>query len=648
MALTEINGNKGNQQNQSRGGSTRQKDQREDTRVDSDKQAMEEDATSIRQNIQNPYGSNAASSRTLTALDKYVKDYIASKKAAAGIFQTFVVEKDVAVPAVVVAIIKEIQGTTVAITHPIMLVDNSNPPAPLEEVNHRGINYRHTTVWADALDDDYNNVIADTIERELGIEITEHIKARGTAIDYTLVPTEKMLSENSFQSNQLDNLILAIISGLDGVRAIEESDTSRDVKPENRGNDTTVLAEISLTPSTSTQATGEPLAEDFMIKVSEVPNDRYTDRNKNKAPSLNNRNAAQSSKVYGIVSGRIDFAYVQPEQPGYRPAIEDSACTIPEFIVAGFDVIDTAPSLTLLMQLVSSVGILDTQNPPLFLEAFDPQTLANNSSRNLGGLHAEVVDPESEVRQERIQFPPSTDPARFNKFVRATIQNRSAIAIEVPSHGPLAGLLALFENAANYAMGDRACAYANDLIIEACDVLTGGEFKELWDNGKVMQNTKAIIPVGHWIDANQIKRDSREFGYLYYLNLDNPQEAYEMAVNYDRTFQEEDQLIAAHERKQLIEDVQGKNFVQTDNVARVYFDPDFYDTLLEALNNSGMGVAVSSTRYAGRGSERRRVDDSRYIDRDSLSRNYQRYTGRTRDDNRNSRRRYGQGNRNWR
>ena len=108
-------------------------------------------------------------------------------------------------------------------------------------------------------------------------------------------------------------------------------------------------------------------------------------------------------------------------------------------------------------------------------------------------------------------------------------------------------------------------------------------------------------------------------------------------------------MIAAAERRRLIEDVQGSNFVQTDNVSRVYFNPEFFACLLDAMNSSGMAPAIGNAAYAGRGQSRRRVDDSNYLDSGRLENSYQRYNGNSRDDrgyNYNSRG-YG-ASRNWR
>lgn len=650
MGLSQIDDNKSNGNNNN-GRDNRNQDRRNDQGRDSrhqgerDRDQLNQDYSTLRTAAANPFGSTTNPSRALGAFLNYAKEYIDRKTRGKPDLQmqAFIVETDVAVPSVVVAMTRTVDNKNYVIGHAIMLVDNANPPQALTERQIGGVSYRDNTVWADALDEEYIKQIVNVIERETSTKVDDYISAGGTCVDYLNIPTEQLVNDKNVQINKLDNLILAVMSGIDGVRAVESEDHTRDIKPDSANPNAQIVAEVSLTPSTSIQPNGDPLAEDFLIKVSEVPNDRDNYRDRNEVRSLNTRNTSDN-KTYGAVSGRIDFSYVQPEfSTSYRPMPEDSACFIPEFIISGFDVLDMAPSLTLLLQLISSVGILDTRNPPIYLDAFEPSSLANNASRNLGGLHAEVQHPETGDRQERIVFPPSTDDQTFHKFVRATIQDKSLISIEVPTQGPLVGLLSIFDKATDYAQRNAGARYYNDLIIAACNVLTGGAFGERWKDSDrpVMQPLRAIIPAGYWIDGSQNKRDSREFGYLYYANLDNPAEALEMAMAYDKSFQNENQLMAAQDRKQLITDVQGSNFTQTDNISRVYFDPEFFSVLLDSLNDSKMDVAIGNTRYAGRGQERRRVDDARYFSRSDLERGYQRYNGRGGRDNRDQGYNYG-------
>lgn len=624
---------------------------RERSQEDRDRADLRDASQSLRQTAANPFGTAVSTSRSLGALNNYTSNYVAAKTRGKSIdMKTFVVEEGVAVPSVVIAAIASKDNQKFVISHAIMLVNNAQPPAPLLDQNIQGIMYRDNTTWADAYDDKYQAAIVEVIERDLA-EKVEFISAGATAVDYTFIPTEKLLNENNFQSLQLDNLILNVMSGIEAVRAIESDDTSRDIKPSNSNQDAQIVADVSLQPSTSTQPNGDPLAEDFLIKLSEVPNDRR-DRKRNEPRSLN-QTGESNNRAYGAVSGRIDFKYVEPVQVarGWRPQPGDSACFIPEFIIAGFDVLDMQPSLTLMLQLIASVGILDSRNPPFYLDAFLPANLINNSSRNLGALQAEMQDPETGQRLERLELKPSTDMITFQKFVTAAIQEKVSIAIEIPTQGPLVGLLNTFDQAVDYnGREGTEAAYFNGLIVEAADVLTEGAFSDMWTPGTpVMLRKRAIIPTGYWIDGQQNKRDSREFGYLYYANLDNPQEAYELSVQYDKSFDIDDQLIAAAERRRLIEDVQGSNFVQTDNVSRVYFNPEFFACLLDAMNSSGMAPAIGNAAYAGRGQSRRRVDDSNYLDSGRLENSYQRYNGNSRDDrgyNYNSRG-YG-ASRNWR
>ena len=173
------------------------------------------------------------------------------------------------------------------------------------------------------------------------------------------------------------------------------------------------------------------------------------------------------------------------------------------------------------------------------------------------------------------------------------------------------------------------------MLVEAADVLTGGLISEEWDiTDPVMVAEISTVPGGYWTDDNGQKRDSREMGYLFYANLENPKEALDMSREYVDSFFEENPIIAANIRRRLITEVKGTNFVQTDNYRRVFFNPDFIDLLNSCLRKCGLGVMTPNTNFGGRGDERPRLDSIRgFMSGDRLDSGYSRYSDR-RDDSR--------------
>lgn len=616
----------------------RRDDRRDDRRRSDEERETTNDAmTSIRAATQNRYGTISNPSRSLSALKKYADDYIEARTKVVAkdneSYYTVIVEKGVAVPAVVVLMRINTDDKPMFIGHAIMLVDFKVKPQPLSSDNIGGIRYVHNTVWADALDEEYLIAIERQITTQLQVEEPIYLDAGCTTMSSDLIPTEKMLNENNFQSQTIDNLIFWVLSGVDAIRSVEAEDDSRAIRPEVANPDATVVADISLAPSTTLNVAGLPIAEDFLIRLSEVTDDRNRRDDRQRIRSLNDT-TTDAGKTYGAIGGRIDFTLVEPIEPNPRsPRLEDSACLLPEFIISNQDVGDQAVTLPTLLQLISAAGVLDTRDPPIFLEAFDPRNISSSPSRNIGALNAYLRDPEGRA-QERLATMNGVDAEMFRKFTRAAIVPGSRIGIEVPSQGPLVGVLGIFAGAINYALGDKNSKEYNDHLIHACDILTGGEFGDAWgdDAAPIMIAERHVIPTGYWVDETQQPRDSRELGFLYYANLDNPREAMEMSMAYARSFMEEDQLIAAQERLKLIVEAKGANFVQTDNVVRGYFDRDFISILNQSLRRAGLGISTPNTRYSGRGSERRRVDDkSGFISRSTLDSEYGRYSGRDRD-----------------
>ncbi len=627
--------------------SRRDRDDRRDEDLDdveADREDLRGGIMSIRAATANKFGERSNPTRALTALAKYAKGYIDSKVRSKDLdYDVVIVEKDVAVPSVVVVSRTETTNEegkplTVCVGHAIMLVDYSRTPEPLEVVREGSVTYEEPTVWADAYDAEYVEAIEDALVNQLpDVEDLLFIKGGCTTYNFPDLPVDQLVNDQGFQSPQIDNLIFTVLTGVEALRAAEAEEKDTWLRPEIVSKRSKIVADINLAVNTSMTPSGLPVAEDFMIRVRQVrEGDRRDSRNDRQPRSLNRRHES-GEETYGGVAGRIDFTYVEPKAATVRdPRIEDAACHVPEFIISGFDVYDRAPSLSLLWQLISSTGMLYNRKPPIFLSAFRPDNIIDTPSRNLGALAMEVKDIKTDKPLERIVFRANTPEEQIRQFARAAIVDGARIGMEIPSQGPLTTLLNIFHDAAIYAI-DESDDYLpqNAMLVEAADVLTGGLISEEWDiTDPVMVAEISTVPGGYWIDDNGQKRDTREMGYLFYANLENPKEALDMSREYVDSFFEENPIIAANIRRRLITEVKGTNFVQTDNFRRVFFNPDFIDLLNTCLRKCGLGVMTPNTNFGGRGDERPRLDSIRgFMSGDRLDSGYSRYSDR-RDDSR--------------
>ena len=612
--------------------------------AEADREDLRGGIMSIRAATANKFGERSNPTRALTALAKYAKGYIDSKVRSKDLdYDVVIVEKDVAVPSVVVVSRTETTNEegkplTVCVGHAIMLVDYSRTPEPLEVVREGSITYEEPTVWADAYDTDYAEAIEDALVNQLpDIEDLLFIKGGCTTYNFPDLPVDQLVNDQGFQSPQIDNLIFTVLTGVEALRAAEAEEKDTWLRPEIVSKRSKIVADINLAVNTSMTPSGLPVAEDFMIRVRQVKEGDRRDSRKDHQPRSLNRRHESGEETYGGVAGRIDFTYVEPKAATVRdPRIEDAACHVPEFIISGFDVYDRAPSLSLLWQLISSTGMLYNRKPPIFLSAFRPDNVIDTPSRNLGALAMEVKDIKTDKPLERIVFRANTPEEQIRQFARAAIVDGVRIGMEIPSQGPLTTLLNIFHDAAIYAI-DESDDYLpqNAMLVEAADVLTGGLISEEWDiTDPVMVPEISTVPGGYWTDDNGQKRDSREMGYLFYANLENPKEALDMSREYVDSFFEENPIIAANIRRRLITEVKGTNFVQTDNYRRVFFNPDFIDLLNSCLRKCGLGVMTPNTNFGGRGDERPRLDSIRgFMSGDRLDSGYSRYSDR-RDDSR--------------
>ena len=141
--------------------------------VEAEREELRGGIMSIRAATANKFGERSNPTRALTALAKYAKGYIESKVRSKDLdYDVVIVEKDVAVPSVVVVSRTEATGEdgkplTVCVGHAIMLVDYSRTPEPLEVVREGSITYEEPTVWADAYDAEYVEAIEDALINQL-------------------------------------------------------------------------------------------------------------------------------------------------------------------------------------------------------------------------------------------------------------------------------------------------------------------------------------------------------------------------------------------------------------------------------------------------------------------------------------------------
>lgn len=623
-------------------------DRRDDRydRRDEDREDMRSHVTTLREATRNKFGDRNNPTRALTALGKYAKDYLGSKAKLKDVdYDIVVVEKNVEVPAIVLVSRNEVKGgdetTTMVCGHAILLVDYSRRPDSLSEYRDGSTTYYETTVWADAYDSYYIEEIQAQITAQLDLENFQYVDGGCSAVNFPDLPIDKLTGDSSFTSAQIDNMLFTVLTSVEALRMLENGEEDYMLRPELLPKDSEIVADINLTANSSVTPTGLPVAEDFMIRVREVKGyDRRDRRDRNQMRSMNRKDES-GDETYGGVSGRIDFIQVEAEALHVsNPRIEDAAVHVPEFIISGFDVYDRMPSLSMLFQMISAVGILGDRTPPIFLSAFRPENIVDTPSRNLGALAMELNDIKTRKPVPRQNFRTNTTDADLRDFARGAIIPDCRIGIEIPTQGPLTTLLSLIYYASIYAKhNDRDYLYANELCVKACDILTGGRFSEKWDPSEpIMTSEIATIPGGYWIDDNGEKRDSRELGYLFYANLDNPTEALEMSREYADSFEEEEEIIATNTRKRLITEVKGNNFVQTDNFRRCYFAADFIDVLNDCLRSSGLGVMSPNTNFGGRGNERRRRDSvAGLMSRRNLE--YSRFSSR-RDDGRSGRHSY--------
>lgn len=504
-----------------------------------------------------------------------------------------------------------------AYVHGLVLVDNSTTPQALSlnDPYYSRDNIQDPTVWANVWDEVYMDNVGEEIRRS-GIfdgQVVDLNDGGVTTIDISQFRFTNEVNGVSNPSNQLYALVVRAVSGLFSYMCTVLEVNTHTITPEVVGN-LTLVAGIDVNAVTDVSFAGEPISRDWEISVQ--PQLSHSEQNRRTRTTLNNGSGGED-RPYGVIYGGFDFTLTTSEAQRRRirdPYPEDLATFIPEFIIRGFRDQQTLLTLPLVMQLIGSVGMLNAGDAgiPYWVNAFNPTRVGGNTSRNLGALAMEVIDPQTNKPSPRVLLREGAI-EDFEDLVRSTvIADQYRIGIDVATQGTDSKLLSTFSRAADYAVDRKyeAGRIANLDIIKAIDVLTGNKFSEVWGfNEPVMAAYATLVPGGYWIDNDGLRRDIRDIGYLALANHSDETMARELSADWLEAGTEPDEIRAINKRLELIRDLRGNNFVHCENYRRCYLDGEAYAVLVKCMEDAGVGVLIPNYNHRSRSQGRHRVDN---------------------------------------
>jgi len=343
-------------------------------------------------------------------------------------------------------------------------------------------------------------------------------------------------------------------------------------------SDATLQVQTSYDNPQRTDYTGLPIRSDIQVLTSAVANQRQ-----DASGSLNNQTEAVT---VSRLTGYVDLTYSPPQNQqaygqGYQVqgTVGLKRCYNARFIITQME---NALRLTPAAQLLALATGMTLAEGTSYFRAFKPNMNAKSPDpRDIG-----AVNIEANLQDDPSGFgkPIDTKAANFGDrelgaLIQATIHPGLAICVDVSDAGADTWYNRQFARA---SMGDPE---ANKEILRAANVLTGGNFGQLYGNSNfpAVMVTDELVLMGYYIDSNGQRADIRNVDYLAVLNLHgvkNPQ----AVADWSDTFERADmpQALRLQGRKTIIRSI-AEQVTFTQHATRATFNPDFLKMLVQAL-----------------------------------------------------------------
>lgn len=247
-------------------------------------------------------------------------------------------------------------------------------------------------------------------------------------------------------------------------------------------------------------------------------------------------------------------------------------------------------------QLLALIPALSLREGGMALNAFRPSHNVDKSAvnlRDIGAVNIEVNlsgDQTNGGRGARINtLADSFSDQQFAQLLNLSIQQGLAISLDIAECGPDTWYNSVFAAAA----GHTQVAY--DTIYEAAMHLTNGNLAKYFQKGEEIVRDEGRIHLGYFIDANDRKRDIREFDYLAVLNATGEHDP-RIIEDWSNSWAPGSgmrQEVRLDTRKRIM-DALAANIVYTGFGRRVTFSAKFLDALANAARDAGLIMRTNS------------------------------------------------------
>lgn len=348
-------------------------------------------------------------------------------------------------------------------------------------------------------------------------------------------------------------------------------------------------------------AVNEPRRADVLITLTEVTA-QQNQNNYSQPNQIQSLNSGDQNTHLFDISGYMDLKW-HPEAPQgmqsmYAPPPMNNQQVPTVLYTANFIVTEVnSPMLrTLPAQMLGVATLLTLSDNSNWVHGFNSQNTPNARLHNIGAVGYEAPHIRDMIDTKADAFRGEN----FIQLMRDFVRPRISISYDVPECGPDTWLSSMWLAT---ALGSHD---ANNAIIEACDILTGGGFSKIYPaNMPVVVDDGNRVHLGHYM-LNGVPTDLREIDYLAVLNATfhkNPM----MIREYSDSFVNlnEDMNIRLATRRRIIEEVAASSEINyTGYARRLSFNATALDCLARSVLATGLSIRPITPQHEMSGQPR--------------------------------------------
>lgn len=279
----------------------------------------------------------------------------------------------------------------------------------------------------------------------------------------------------------------------------------------------------------------------------------------------------------------VDLVFTPPNQPAYGQRPETQTYT-PRVVMTRVDT--EVDAITMELELLAlSTSTLVSRNM-VWAGVFRPRhNVKGIDLRDIGAIGYDVAMEKEGVFKKVDTKGQDFTPQHLYQMLGMYVHQRPAMSMDIEEVGELSWIHQAFIASAN---GNQL---ATQMILEAANNLTLGQFQNIYPGGPICQDDNNRIHLGYYTDESGKVRDIRDFDYLAMLNLagkEDPQVVIDWANTFDQT--DVPLEIRLERRWKILQGVVAGKLHLKGYARRVTFNPAFLEALNQACHAAGLVV----------------------------------------------------------